>query len=144
PTPPWARSPGRWPTSGGGSVPNIPELVERAVRSYGPRLAVVDGDRRLTFTEAGERSARLANALVAVTGGRGGQVAICMRNRLEYIELDLAIARAGLAKVPINPRLSDDERRFVLEDSQARVVFTEAAERDRIEAVTAALPTPPV
>ena len=123
----------------------IPELVERAVRTYGPLVAVVDGDRRQTFTEVGERSARLANTLVGLSGGDGARVAICMRNRLEYIELDLAIARASLAKVPINPRLSDDERRFVIEDSGASVVFTEASERDRIEAVVKEIdPSPTV
>ena len=115
------------------------------MRTYGPLVAVVDGDRRQTFTEVGERSARLANALVGLSGGDGARVAICMRNRLEYIELDLAIARASLAKVPINPRLSDDERRFVIEDSGASVVFTEASERDRIEAVVKEIdPSPTV
>jgi acyl-CoA synthetase (AMP-forming)/AMP-acid ligase II len=55
-----------------------------------------------------------------------------MRNRLEYVEADLAIARAGLVKVPINPKLSDDERRYLIEDSGATVIITEAEELDRL------------
>lgn len=41
-------------------MPTIPELVERSARAYGPRVAVVDGDRHLTFAEVGDRSGRLA------------------------------------------------------------------------------------
>ena len=103
-------------------MPTIPELVERSVRAYGPRVAVADGDRQLTFAEVGDRSGRLANVLGGLTTEPGARVAILMRNRLEYVEWDFAIARAGMVKVPINPRLSDDERRYMLADSGATVL----------------------
>ena len=120
-------------------MPTIPELVERSVRAHGPRTAVVDGDRRLTFAEVGERSGRLANVLAGLTAEPGARVAILMRNRLEYVECDFAIARAGMVKVPVNPRLSDDERRYLLEDSGAAVLITDAAERSRVADLVAEL-----
>jgi acyl-CoA synthetase (AMP-forming)/AMP-acid ligase II len=125
-------------------VPTIPELVERAVRTYGPRPAVVDGDRQLSFTEVGERSGRLANALVGLVPEPGARVAILMRNRLEYIECDFGIARAGMVKVPINPRLSDDERRYILADSGASVLITETAELVRVAGLMTDLSNPPI
>ncbi|HXA31465.1 MAG TPA: AMP-binding protein [Acidimicrobiales bacterium] len=124
-------------------MPTIPELVERSARAYGPRIAVVDGDRRLTFAEVGDRSGRLANVLAGLTSEPGARVAILMRNRLEYVEADFAIARAGMVKVPINPRLSDDERRYLLADSGASVLITEAAERSRAADLVADLDRPP-
>jgi acyl-CoA synthetase (AMP-forming)/AMP-acid ligase II len=124
-------------------MPTIPELVERSARAYGPRVAVVDGDRRLTFAEVGNRSGRLANVLAGLTTEPGARVAILMRNRLEYVESDFAIARAGMVKVPINPRLSDDERRYLLADSGASVLITESAERDRATDLIADLDGPP-
>jgi acyl-CoA synthetase (AMP-forming)/AMP-acid ligase II len=124
-------------------MPTIPVLVERAVRAYGPRTAVVDGDRHLSFAEVGERSGRLASALAETVSDPGARVAILMKNRLEYVECDFGIARAGLIKVPINPRLSDDERRYILADSGAAVVITESAERPRVAGLLADLPRPP-
>ena len=124
-------------------MPTIPELVVRAVRAYGPRTAVVDGDRRLTFAEVGDRSGRLANVLAGLTREPGARVAILMRNRLEYVECDFAIARAGMVKVPVNPRLSDDERRYLLDDSGADVLITEAAEWPRVAELVAELDRSP-
>lgn len=113
-------------------MPTIPELIRRAVAAHRDSVAVVDGDRSATFGEVGERTIRLANALNGLSAVEGGRVAILMRNRLEYVEADLAIARAGRVKVPINPKLSDDERAFVVDDSGADVVITEASELDRV------------
>ncbi|OLO26063.1 hypothetical protein PZ61_0235710 [Streptomyces sp. MNU77] len=113
----------------------MPELVRRAVRAHAERVAVVDGERSSTFREVGERTVRLANALHGLSpeaDGEGGRVAILMRNRLEYVEADLAVARAGKVKVPVNPRLSDDERRYVLADSGADILITESAELERV------------
>jgi acyl-CoA synthetase (AMP-forming)/AMP-acid ligase II len=113
-------------------MPTIPELVRRAVAAYPDRISVVDGDRTSTFAEVGARTIRLANALRGLSAADGGRVAILMRNRLEYVEADLAIAIAGKVKVPINPKLSDDERDYVLDDSGADILITEKPELPRL------------
>lgn len=118
----------------------IPQLVDRAVRRFADRVAVVDGPRRLTFAEVGDRVNRLANALVGLSPQPGSRVAIVMANRLEVVEADLAIAAAGKVKAPVNPRLTDDERRYVLANCGADVVITEGAEVERLEALRADLP----
>jgi acyl-CoA synthetase (AMP-forming)/AMP-acid ligase II len=113
-------------------VPTIPELVRRAVAAHPGRVAIVDGARTATFADVGTRTIRLANALRGLSAADGGRVAILMRNRLEYVEADLAIARAGKVKVPINPKLSDDERAYVLADSGADILITEKSELPRL------------
>ncbi|WP_433598302.1 class I adenylate-forming enzyme family protein [Nocardia sp. CA-135953] len=113
-------------------MPTIPELIRAAVAAHRESVAVVDGDRTATFGAVGERTIRLANALNGLSDIEDGRVAILMRNRLEYVEADLAIARAGRVKVPINPKLSDDERAFVIDDSEADIVLTESSELDRV------------
>ena len=113
-------------------MPTIPELVRRAVAAHPNRVAIVDGARTSTFADVGARTIRLANALRGLSADEGGRVAILMRNRLEYVEADLAIARAGKVKVPINPKLSDDERTYVLSDSGADILITERSELARL------------
>jgi acyl-CoA synthetase (AMP-forming)/AMP-acid ligase II len=63
-----------------------------------------------------------------------------MTNRLEFVEIDFAIARAGKVKAPINPRLTDEERRFILANCSAEVLITEQSEFERIDALRGELP----
>jgi acyl-CoA synthetase (AMP-forming)/AMP-acid ligase II len=67
-------------------------------------------------------------------------VALLLGNRLEFVEIDLAIARAGKVKAPINPRLADEERAYILANCGAEVLFTAAAEEERVEAIRKELP----
>lgn len=102
-------------------------VIDRAVRWYGASTAVTDGGRRQTFREVGERSSRLANALAELSPFTGSRVALLMPNRLEFVETDLAIMKAGKVKVPINPRLADAEREYVLADSGADTLIYDPA-----------------
>jgi acyl-CoA synthetase (AMP-forming)/AMP-acid ligase II len=123
-------------------VTTIAELVERASRRFSTRTAVVDGTRHLTFAEVGERSTRLANALAGLSPRTGSSVAVLMANRLEFVEVDFAIARAGKVKAPINPRLTDPERSFILENCGAEVVVTDGVEFERVRALVEDLSSP--
>ena len=96
---------------------SIGELIDRAAGWYGGAVAVADGDRRQSFKQVGERSSRLANALLHLGSEPHGRVAILMPNRLEFVETDFAIAKAGKIRVPVNPRLADGEREYVLANS---------------------------
>jgi acyl-CoA synthetase (AMP-forming)/AMP-acid ligase II len=125
-------------------VPTIPELVRRAVAAHSERVAIVDGERQLSFAEVGDRANRLANVFAARSRKDDGAVALLMRNRLEYLEADFAVAIAGKIKVPINPRLSDDERSYILRDSDAGILVTEAAELDRVTAMLDGFDDPPL
>jgi acyl-CoA synthetase (AMP-forming)/AMP-acid ligase II len=119
---------------------SISYLVDRASRQFADRVAVVDGDRTLTFAEVGERSTRLANALVGLEEEVGSRVAVVMGNRLELVEIDFAIAKAGKVRAPMNTRLTDEERRFILQNCGASIVLTDAIEYERVRALTAGLP----
>lgn len=129
-----------WRAFGEGIVTTIAQLVDRSARCFSGRVAVIDGERRLTFAEVGARSSRLANALVALSPSAGSRVALLMSNRLEFVESDFAIAKAGKVKAPINPRLTDGEREYILNNCQAEIVITERDEVDRIEALRERLP----
>jgi acyl-CoA synthetase (AMP-forming)/AMP-acid ligase II len=63
-----------------------------------------------------------------------------MSNRLEFVESDFGIAKAGLVKAPINIRLSDEERRFILGNCTAEAVITERTEVERLVALRGDLP----
>ena len=104
-------------------------LLDRSFRQHAPRVAVEDGERTETFSQLSERSDRLASALLELNPS-GRPVAILASNRMEYIEADIALVKAGHPKVPINMRLSQPERLHLVSDSGAAVLITEATSAD--------------
>jgi acyl-CoA synthetase (AMP-forming)/AMP-acid ligase II len=108
-------------------MPGLASKVHRAARWYSDSVAVVDGNRRVTFTELERRSNRLANALIGLGEDTGGHVSLLLPNSVEYVEADLALVKAGKAKVPVNVRLSADERAYVIGNCEADTLITDAA-----------------
>ena len=101
----------------------LPEIMSRSAATFADTTAVSDGTASLTFAEVEARSNQLANALRTLSRERSGRVAILTPNRVESVELDFAIAKAGKVRVPINTRLSIDERAYLLENSGAETLL---------------------
>jgi long-chain acyl-CoA synthetase len=99
--------------------------LERAQWVASDSCAVIFEDRRRTYAELGERCRRLAGALRRLGLQRGDRVAVHALNSDQYLELFLAVPAAGLVLVPINARLADPEVVAILENSGARVMFSD-------------------
>ena len=99
--------------------------LERALRVAPESCAVVCEDRRRTYAELSERCRRLAGALRDLGLQKGDRVAVHALNSDQYLELFLAVPAAGLVLVPINSRLAQPEVQAILEDSGARVLFSD-------------------
>jgi long-chain acyl-CoA synthetase len=93
-----------------------------AFRSPG-KVAVMQGERQLTFRELERRANRVGNALLGLGLRSGDRVGILLANVPEYIEIYFGLARAGLVAVPMSFRLVGPEIAFHLNDSGARVVI---------------------
>jgi len=100
----------------------ISSFLARAVDLYPGRLAVVDGECRLTFRELEARVRRVVGALKGLGLRRGDRVAVIDVNSSRYLELYYACAQAGFVLVPLNIRLSPPEIRYILRDCGARVL----------------------
>lgn len=115
-------------------------LLERTLHVFPDKLGVVDGARRLTYREFGERVYRLASALRARGLAPGDRIAVLCRNSLEALEAHFAVPYLGGILVPINVRLSSDEVRFILEHAGARALLLDAALAELVTPIRAALP----
>jgi acyl-CoA synthetase (AMP-forming)/AMP-acid ligase II len=115
----------------GASVTSVPSLIARAASWYSSQVAVEDGLLTLSFADVDERSNRLANALCGLSPEPGSRVAVLSPNRGELVEIDFAIAKAGKIRVPVNTRLKDAEREYILADSGADVLIADVAYADQ-------------
>jgi fatty-acyl-CoA synthase len=103
------------------------------------RLAVVDGERRLTYRDLACRVRRLSAGLEVRGVGRGARAAVLSHNRLEYLELLFALARIGAMLVPLNWRLTPPELAYQLGDSAPSLLLADHEHADlAAEALSAA------
>jgi long-chain acyl-CoA synthetase len=83
------------------------------------RLALVAGDRRITFGELEDATNRWANALAAAGVGHGDRVGVMVGNRPEVFGCWFGAGRVGAMVVPISYRFTAAEVAYILEDSGA-------------------------
>jgi fatty-acyl-CoA synthase len=101
-------------------------FLHRSAAVHPERVAVVDGERRWTYSELRERVNRVASALRDRGLQRHDRVAALCPNVPALLELHHAVPAAGGVLVAINVRLSPDEIRYIIEHSGARALFVDA------------------
>jgi fatty-acyl-CoA synthase len=109
-------------------IDQIGRTVSVAARRAPGRVAFKDrrGGQR-TYGEVESRTNKLANALLGAGLTKGDRVATWLTDSVEYLELYIAVAKAGLCMVPINTLYTASEATFMLDDAQARALFFDAA-----------------
>ncbi len=97
------------------------------------RVALVHGDRKITWKELRERVNRLGNALRKLGVKKGEKVAFVFWNGPEFMETHLAIQALGAVAVPLNYMYSHTEYQFAIDFSDAKVLVID---QDVIEEIT--------
>ena len=83
-------------------------------------MALLVGERQITFAELDERSSRAAKAFRAAGVGFGDRVAFIEKNGAEYFEVTFGLAKLGAVCVPVNWRLAPPEMLQIIEDAHAQ------------------------
>jgi acyl-CoA synthetase (AMP-forming)/AMP-acid ligase II len=115
-------------------------LLSRHARYHPEHTALVFDGERLTFAQLDERVRRVASALTALGLEKGDKVATILENCVEVIELYHAAARTGIVVVPLSPLLRGSGLSNLLNDSDARLVVTNAAQVPELDRLRPVLP----
>jgi fatty-acyl-CoA synthase len=104
-------------------VPLTPlDYKRRAVKNFGDKIGVIDGDQRFTYREFGERADRLAGAIGALDVAAGERVAFISYNTHHLLEAYYGVPQARCVLAPINTRLAPQDIADVLDHSGASVL----------------------
>lgn len=114
--------------------------MAQAVRYNSERIAVIHGDRRLTFAEAWDRGIRLANALIALGLQPGDRVAVLEDNCIEAADFIQACAIANLVRVPLYARNAPEAHQHMIGHTGCKAVVVSAHYAPEIEAIRDLLP----
>ena len=111
---------------------NISQCLTKSARSFSDNLAIVHGEKRLSYAEFNSRANRLANALCKQGIRQGDNVALLMYNCPEMLESMFAGFKAGCGVVPINFRLHPKEYAFIIKHSEAKAVIVSSEFNEEI------------
>jgi len=99
------------------------DVVREHARAQGQVIAFTYAGEDISFAEIDEGADRVANGLLALGVMPGDRVAFLGKNHPLYFEAFLGANRIGAVMTPVNWRLAAPEVAYVLDNSQARVVF---------------------
>ncbi|WP_328718081.1 amino acid adenylation domain-containing protein [Streptomyces sp. NBC_00247] len=105
-------------------------LVEERAAHLPGAASVLSETGELTYRELNERANRLARHLRAAGAGPGRVVAVCLERGPDQITALLAVLKSGSAYLPLDPEHPADRLAFMIEDSGAVHVVTDAAHED--------------
>jgi 2-furoate---CoA ligase len=91
-------------------------------------LAIVDGERRLSYAAWYREIGRVGGGLAALGLSRRDRLAVILQNRLEMATLHWACQFVGIVVTPLNWRIKAEELDYCLGDADAgAIVFDEVA-----------------
>ena len=104
------------------------------------KVAVIDdrpgGDvLSLTFSALNAAANQLAHVFRDAGANQGDKVVWCGQNSIGVVTAIHAARKAGVTAVPLNYRLTPDEASYVVDNSDASVVYVDAEFADLIEAI---------
>ena len=103
----------------------LPQAFANSVAQFADRPALIGEDgRTLSYAQLDAQRLIAARALLSLGVQSQDRVALWAQNCSEWVIAALAVQSIGAVLVPINTRMRGQEAAFVLERSQAKVLFT--------------------
>jgi amino acid adenylation domain-containing protein len=95
-------------------------------------VALGAGAEVVNYRDLNVRANRLAHYLRSLGAGPGKLVALCLERTVGLVVAALGVLKTGAAYLPLDPTYPAERLSFILNDSQAPLLVTEAGSADRL------------
>jgi long-chain acyl-CoA synthetase len=119
---------------------NLSYLLSRTARLHGRRPATLHGDSVRDYAWLNEQVSRLASSLVGLGLAKGDRVGLIVGNEPRGLVSLFGPLRAGMALVPMNPKLHPSEHAYMLGHCGARALVVSRPYLEGLLAIRASLP----
>lgn len=109
------------------SKDTLKSMFEAQIDIVGNQTAAVFGNASLTYDALNKRANQLAHYLLELGIKRDTPVAVCLERSLDLLVVIIAILKAGGAYLPLDAAQPENRLLFILEDSQAPILITNAS-----------------
>jgi len=103
---------------------NIATNLEWTAFHFPEHIAVIEGDRSVSFAEFNRDANQMASALVSVGVQPGDHIALCAPNSYAWLVFYFGALKAGAVAVTFSHLLMKDELARTLADCKPKVLFT--------------------
>jgi WS/DGAT/MGAT family acyltransferase len=114
---------------------NLADLFEHTVDAVGDRIAVVDGDVRLSYRELDERGNRVGHFLASRGVGKDDHVGIYAQNSHQWLEAMLGCLKIRAVPINVNYRYVTDELSYLIGNAELVACIYDQEYADRLTAV---------
>jgi acyl-CoA synthetase (AMP-forming)/AMP-acid ligase II len=91
----------------------MPDTIDRLVRlgaeQHGDKPMVIDPESRISYAELDGTTRALAGAFIEAGVGKGTRVGLIMPNRVQWVQIAVALTRIGAVLVPLSTLLQPPE-----------------------------------
>ncbi|MEU5877434.1 acyl-CoA synthetase [Spirillospora sp. NPDC047279] len=119
---------------------NHADLFEGVADAIGDRVALICGDRRLTYAELDAEANRFAHHLLSVGVQPGQHVAVQLYNGIEYAVALLAALKIRAVPINVNYRYVESELLYIYKDSDSVALLYDAEFDERVAATVPQAP----
>lgn len=112
----------------------LSDIFHATQSAHGERLALVNGERGLTYAEVEREANRLAQGLIDEGAGPGCVVGLWMPRGIDLLIAQIAIAKTGAAWLPFDADAPIERIAVCLADCDAKGLLTNEAFRSRAQA----------
>lgn len=116
---------------------DVPRLYAEKIPN---RIALTFEGRDITYAELNANTNRLAQGLISYGVTLGSRVGYLGKNRPEYWEILLSLAKIGGVITPVNWRLAVPEITYILENAEVEILFLGKDFADLAEPLSQAIP----
>ena len=102
------------------------EFLMNSAQRYPGRIAIVDGDRRMSYKELDADANRFAHALLGLPLAESPKISILSSNRLEYAVAHFGVARSGYTLAHISTKSTSKNLAYMLEQIGTEVLLFES------------------
>jgi acyl-CoA synthetase (AMP-forming)/AMP-acid ligase II len=91
----------------------MPDTIDRLVRlgaeQHGDKPMVIDPESRISYAQLDGTTRALAAAFIEAGVGKGTRVGLIMPNRVQWVQIAMALTRIGAVLVPLSTLLQPPE-----------------------------------
>src|SRR6516164_8925761 len=111
----------------------LPDILLAAASFHGEKVAVIDKERSLSYTQVEDYSTALADRLAEIGVQKGDRVAVRLDKSIEAVVAFWGVVKAGAVFVPIDMRLLANQVRYRIVHCTARCLITAAKDQEALE-----------
>jgi non-ribosomal peptide synthetase-like protein len=110
----------------------LEEFFENSFRLYPENIAIEQGDKKYTYSEAERTANKLANYLKELEIKSDDKITILLPRRAEVPIVMLGVLKASAAYIPLDPEIPAERVNFIMDDAKAKILITSDEIMERI------------